>query len=127
MFPLTRRNAYLTQENVKMTRHFRPSCVRGTHEKISWHVVKGDGEKNGDKTTSHLTHGPLRTQLVFSHMACWRAFRVHCFWRPLSLIFSFISLIKMRKQTVNEVLMGQEGVDKRPKIAESNRQDQQAQ
>ena len=37
----------------------------GTHEKISWHAVKGDGEKTEDKTTSHLTHGPLRHSTVF--------------------------------------------------------------
>ena len=35
--------------------------------------------------------------------------------------------MKMRKRTVSEVLMGREGVDKRPKITESNRQDHQAQ
>lgn len=101
VFPLTRRNAYLTQENVKMTRHFRPSCVPGTHEKISWHVVKakGDEEKTGDKTTSHLTHGPLRTQLFFIHVACWRASRVHCFWRPLSLIFSFFCFVDKNAET----------------------------
>ena len=33
----------------------------------------------------------------------------------------------MQNRTVSEVLMGREGVDKRPKITESNRQDQQAQ
>ena len=33
----------------------------------------------------------------------------------------------MRKRTVSEVLMGREGVDKRRKITESNRQDHQAQ
>ena len=70
---LTCHNAYLTQENVKMTCHFCPSCVPGTHGKISWHVVKGDGEK----TMSQLTHGPLHTQLFFSHVTCWQASRVH--------------------------------------------------
>ena len=33
----------------------------------------------------------------------------------------------MRKRTVSEILMEGEGVDKRPKITESNRQDHQAQ
>ena len=47
----------------------------------------------------------------------------HCHWYS----FSFVSLIKMRKRTVSEVLMGGEGVDKRPKITESNCQDHQAQ
>ena len=50
-----------------------------------------------------------------------RVSRVHCFGRPLSSKFS------LRKRTVSEVLMGREDVDKRPKITESNRQDQQAQ
>ena len=78
MFPLTRRNAYLTQENVKITRHFRPSCVPGTHEKINWHVVKGDGEKTGDKT-SHLAHGQCALKYF--------SFTWHVGERPMFIVF----------------------------------------
>ena len=94
VFPLMHWNGYLTQENVKMTCHFRPS-----HKKINWHVVKGDGEKTGNKKMSHLAHDPMCTKMFFIHVACWRASHVHCFWCPLSLIFSFFCFIDKNAET----------------------------
>ena len=51
--------------------------------------LKGDGEKTG----------PLRTQLFFIHVACWRVSHVHCFWWPLLLIFSFFCFIDKNAET----------------------------
>ena len=128
VFPLMHHHAYLTQENVKMTRHFHLSCVPGTHEKSigTWSREMETRLETRRRHALPMVQCALKCFSFTWHVGEHPMFIVfggHCHWYSLS----FVSLIIVQKRTVSEVLMWREGVDKRPKITESNRQDHQVQ